>query len=283
MGGRLGHTATTHVVHGLVVFLAVVGATFVADHPGWRILVLSVGSVALFWIARVLGRKADRGTVSPPPPRPGSLASSPTGLRCGRWWSSTTRAITRSPVTPLPSRTNTGLTNCPYTTSTRTGSGARSSHWPANCSPGPNCAPSPSPARRWEPKRMRLRLLAIAGRLTRSGRRVLLHLPAHAPWAGLLVEAITTLRALAEHHHPPRQPRPPGPVEPAASRATSAKPSCPTGTINSRRPAPTGHDHLRTSHERSGLATGSATCSFVGHGWLRQPLPGPARVSEARG
>jgi hypothetical protein len=51
------------------------------------------------------------------------------------------------------------------------------------------------PARRWEPKRLRLRLLSIPGRLARSGRRTLLHLPAHAPWAGLLLEAITTLRA----------------------------------------------------------------------------------------
>jgi hypothetical protein len=54
------------------------------------------------------------------------------------------------------------------------------------------------PARRWEPKRLRLRLFSIAGRLARSGRRTILHLAAHAPWAGLLVEALTTLRALAE-------------------------------------------------------------------------------------
>ena len=53
------------------------------------------------------------------------------------------------------------------------------------------------PARRWEPKRLRLRLLSIAGRLARSGRRTMLHLAAHAPWAPLLAEAITTLRARA--------------------------------------------------------------------------------------
>lgn len=50
------------------------------------------------------------------------------------------------------------------------------------------------PARRWEPKR--LRLFSLAGRLTRSGRRTLLHLAGHAPWAGLLLDAITTLRTL---------------------------------------------------------------------------------------
>jgi hypothetical protein len=52
------------------------------------------------------------------------------------------------------------------------------------------------PARRWEPKRLRLRLFSVAGRLVRTGRRTLLHLSGRAPWADLLVEAITTLRAL---------------------------------------------------------------------------------------
>ena len=52
------------------------------------------------------------------------------------------------------------------------------------------------PARRWEPKRLRLRIFSTAGRLTRSGRRTVLHLPAHAPWAALLLHALTTLRAL---------------------------------------------------------------------------------------
>jgi hypothetical protein len=53
------------------------------------------------------------------------------------------------------------------------------------------------PARRWEPKRLRLRLFSIAGRLARTGRRTILHLAAHAPWAPLLAEAITNLRARA--------------------------------------------------------------------------------------
>ena len=51
-------------------------------------------------------------------------------------------------------------------------------------------------ARRWEPKRLRLRIFSLAGRLARSARRTVLHLPAHAPWAGLLLHALTTLRAL---------------------------------------------------------------------------------------
>ena len=49
-------------------------------------------------------------------------------------------------------------------------------------------------ARRWEPKRLRLRLLSIAGRLARTGRRVLLHLSAHAPWTDLALTALTRLR-----------------------------------------------------------------------------------------
>jgi Transposase DDE domain group 1 len=54
------------------------------------------------------------------------------------------------------------------------------------------------PARRWEPKRLRLRLFSIAGRLARSGRRTVLHLATHSPWTGLIVEALTSPRALAE-------------------------------------------------------------------------------------
>lgn len=52
------------------------------------------------------------------------------------------------------------------------------------------------PARRWEPKRLRFRLFSIAGRLARSGRRTVLHLAEHAPWAPLLLQALTALRAL---------------------------------------------------------------------------------------
>ena len=54
------------------------------------------------------------------------------------------------------------------------------------------------PARRWEPKRLRLRLFSIAARLVRTARRTLLHLSGHAPWAELLVYAITNLRELAD-------------------------------------------------------------------------------------
>jgi hypothetical protein len=52
------------------------------------------------------------------------------------------------------------------------------------------------PARRWEPKRLRLRLFSVAGRLARSSRRTVLHLSRQAPWADLLAAAMTSLRAL---------------------------------------------------------------------------------------
>ena len=52
------------------------------------------------------------------------------------------------------------------------------------------------PARRWEPKRIRLRLLSAAGRLAISGRRRHLHLSKNGTWTQLLVDAIHTLRAL---------------------------------------------------------------------------------------
>ena len=48
---------------------------------------------------------------------------------------------------------------------------------------------------RVEPKRLRYRLLHVAGRIT-SGRRVRLHLPAGWPWAGALVGAFRRLGAL---------------------------------------------------------------------------------------
>ena len=51
-------------------------------------------------------------------------------------------------------------------------------------------------ARRWEPKRLRLRLFSIAARLAKHGRTRRLHLSAHTPWAGLLAEMITTLQTL---------------------------------------------------------------------------------------
>ena len=51
-------------------------------------------------------------------------------------------------------------------------------------------------ARRWKPKRLRLRLFSAAGRLASTGPRTVLHLARAGRWSGLLLAAITRLRAL---------------------------------------------------------------------------------------
>lgn len=49
----IGPAAVAYAVHGLVLFLAIIGATFVADYPAWEMLLFSVGAVVLFWVAHV--------------------------------------------------------------------------------------------------------------------------------------------------------------------------------------------------------------------------------------
>ena len=51
-------------------------------------------------------------------------------------------------------------------------------------------------ARRWEPKRLRLRLFSTAGRLARGGRRLRLRLAQRWPWAHDITAAVTRLQAL---------------------------------------------------------------------------------------
>jgi hypothetical protein len=51
-------------------------------------------------------------------------------------------------------------------------------------------------ARRWEPKRLRLRVFAVAGRLASSGRRLRLRLAERWPWAGEITAAAARLQAL---------------------------------------------------------------------------------------
>ncbi|MET8002889.1 IS1380 family transposase [Nonomuraea glycinis] len=51
-------------------------------------------------------------------------------------------------------------------------------------------------ARRYEPKRLRLRLLAVAGRLVHGGRRLHLRIAARWPWARQIITALARLHAL---------------------------------------------------------------------------------------
>jgi Transposase DDE domain group 1 len=50
-----------------------------------------------------------------------------------------------------------------------------------------------------EPKRLRYRILHVAGHLTRHARRHTLHLPADWPWAGAILKAFKRLQALPAH------------------------------------------------------------------------------------
>ncbi len=52
------------------------------------------------------------------------------------------------------------------------------------------------PARRWEPKRLRLRLFWIAATLATTARVKTLHLSNHAPWTDLALQALERLRTL---------------------------------------------------------------------------------------
>ncbi len=53
------------------------------------------------------------------------------------------------------------------------------------------------PARRWEPRRLRLRIFTCAGRIVRGGRRVRLRLAATWPWARQITDAISRIQATA--------------------------------------------------------------------------------------
>ncbi|MFF2628624.1 IS1380 family transposase [Kitasatospora griseola] len=54
------------------------------------------------------------------------------------------------------------------------------------------------PARRWEPKRLRLRLFSAAAQLVTTGRRRYLRLARHWPWTDLITSAFERIRALPD-------------------------------------------------------------------------------------
>jgi hypothetical protein len=49
---------------------------------------------------------------------------------------------------------------------------------------------------RWEPKRLRLRIFSVAGRLASSGRRLRLRLAERSTWAAEIAAAVTRLDAI---------------------------------------------------------------------------------------
>ena len=99
---------------------------------------------------------------------------------------------------PHPRRRRTpGCATCPSTTSTRTASGSRSPRWTRTYWPGARRLTLPATVAGYEPKRLRLRILATAGRLVHSARRHILHIDSTWPWAETITAAHTRLRALA--------------------------------------------------------------------------------------
>ena len=54
------------------------------------------------------------------------------------------------------------------------------------------------PRRAWEPKRLRLRIASVAGRIAVHARRTRLRLSTDAAWSALIVNALTRLAALTD-------------------------------------------------------------------------------------
>ena len=52
-------------------------------------------------------------------------------------------------------------------------------------------------ARRWEPRRLRLRLFSAAARIVRGGRRRHLKISARWPWATQFADALSRIQALS--------------------------------------------------------------------------------------
>jgi hypothetical protein len=83
-----------------------------------------------------------------------------------------------------------------------------------------------------EPKRLRYRILHVAGQLTRHARQTTLHLPADWPWAAAITRAFGRLEDLPpsadpSRHRPPHQPPHSGtsPREPALETTRRRRPA----------------------------------------------------------
>ena len=106
-----------------------------------------------------------------------------------------------------------------------------------------------SQARRWEPKR--LRLLSIAGRLARTGRRTVLHLSKRHPWSQLLLDGLARLPHRARTRLTTDDPDPldQGPTAPWKRRTGRHRQNCHTLMLKSHdRSRPRlGHDQTPRS------------------------------------
>jgi hypothetical protein len=116
-------------------------------------------------------------------------------------------------------------------------------------------------ARRWEPKRLRLRLLSIPGRLAVSGRQPCCTCPPTPPGPGssstrsTCSASPTPAPPPADHEPPcPDEPQEPlGPWKPTPTRAPPDEPSHPPGTVTTQSRRSTPAEPQRPTGERSGL------------------------------
>ena len=166
---------------------------------------------------------------------------------------------------------DTGLRTCPQGLRAEPGLvrdrrvGLRAAGLDADARPG-------RPARRWEPKRLRLRLFAIAGRLARSGRRLRLRLAERWPWAADITAAIARLQALPSANQPEQTRRP-------GRRNTRAR-----GTPPTRRDSrAAGHGrHPKINPSRTPQASRSRALISSRLGFRQSSFNHIARVPSAR-
>ena len=133
-----------------------------------------------------------------------------------------------------------------------------------------------------EPKRLRYRLLHVAGRLTRHARRLTLHLPADWPWAAAIAKALNASPRCPPDHPalsttPPSTPARAGTTRRAAPHREPAIAGA--GHPGQRSPRPANHAHSpktrrhRPAHPLEGLAgesrLGGATPNPNGR-WVTQ-------------
>jgi hypothetical protein len=113
-------------------------------------------------------------------------------------------------------------------------------------------------ARRWEPKRLRLRPFATAASLAHHARVLVAHLAADHAWTDLVLAgraAITGVPAAPADHPEPCPPDQGTPTGPWTRRPARARSPCPTHRAPSP-PTPATEprtDHQHQDHERSGL------------------------------
>ena len=138
---------------------------------------------------------------------------------------------------------------------------------PARLDPDARLRPA-QPARRWEPKRLRLRLLAVAGRIIRSGRRRRLRLPRGWPWNHLIDTGWAAL------HNPLTQP--PRPRDQDLGEPANTAPA----TTHALPPGPHLNDVLNDSRRSQVKDRGEwPRCGATGPE-LTAPLPAAAEFSK---